>query len=409
MFIFKTLLDLDLYKLTMAQFAWLKHPDVTVRYGFTNRTRQVPLANIVGEDELRYELEHVRSLHFHPNELEFLQRCRHLPPGMFRPEFLDFLRTLRLPPMEIERTDDDQYRIETEGRWPEAIFWETIILGIVNHLYFRALAKEDRDAVYLEGCDRLARKIEVLRANPKIRFVEFGTRRRYLGNWQSYVVGEILEHVPEQLAGTSNVELARKYGLPPVGTMAHETFMVMSGIARAEEDSDEHLRVSHGRTLNEWREVYGDALSIALTDTYGSEFFFQDFGPERASAWRGLRQDSGDPFEFGERAIKFYQSVGVDPREKTIVWSDGLDVETIVRLHEQFHGRVKDSYGWGTNLTNDLGFNPLSLVVKATRAAGFPTVKLSDNLAKAMGPAEEVERFKRVFGYTGTTSAECRY
>ena len=411
MFIIKSLLDMDLQPYLMAQVAWLHHRDVPVRYGFTNRTRKVPIARYVPENELRFELGHVRNLHFQPDELEYLRTCRHLPQGLFRPEFLEFLRTLRLPPIEIERTADDQLRIETEGPWPEAIFWETIILSVVNELYYRSLLEQySADTIYTTGRQRLRDKISTLRRNRKIRFTDFGNRRRFSRMWQEEVVEQMLRHVPSQLAGTSNVRLAHMFDLPPVGTMAHEMFMVQSGIDRARDgDTDDVIRNSHGATLDGWYDTYGEPLSLGLTDTYGSEFFFRDFGAERAREWRGLRQDSGDPIAFGERAIEFYKSVGVDPKTKIVVFSDGLDIETIVRVHERFNGRIKTGFGWGTNLTNDLGLDPLSIVVKATRTAGFPTVKLSNNLAKAMGPAEEVERFRRIFNHTGTDSAECRY
>jgi len=210
--------------------------------------------------------------------------------------------------------------------------------------------------------------------------------------------------VPKQLAGTSNVYFAMKFDLKPIGTFAHELDMVYSGIYCG---SDEELRGSHNRVLEDWWNLYGAPLSIALTDTFGSKFFFEDMTKEQAEKWKGLRQDSGDPIEFGERAVKFYESHGIDPKTKLIVFSDGLDVFTIVKLAEHFKGRINVTFGWGTNLTNDVGFDTLSLVVKAVEANGKPLVKLSDNLAKAMGPAKVVERFKRVFGYTNTDSKEC--
>jgi nicotinate phosphoribosyltransferase len=206
--------------------------------------------------------------------------------------------------------------------------------------------------------------------------------------------------------GTSNVYFARKYSLAPIGTMAHEMFMVMSGVMHG---TDETIYASHNRVLQDWWDYYGFDLSIALTDTYGSDFFFRDLSLEQARNWKGLRQDSGDPVAFGEKAIRFYESRGIDPREKLIVFSDGLDIESIYQLTEHFAGRIKIAFGWGTNLTNDLGFGALSLVVKVVESCGHGTVKLSDNLAKAIGTPEDIERFKRVFGYTGTLFEACRY
>ena len=191
-----------------------------------------------------------------------------------------------------------------------------------------------------------------------------------------------------------------------MGTNAHEEDMAMSGIMHG---SDDEIRNSHQKVLQEWWEEYGWALSIALTDTYGTDFFFRDMTYEQARDWKGLRQDSGDPFKFGDKAIAFYQQHGIDPREKLLVFSDGLDVDTIIRLADYFAGRIKVTFGWGTNLTNDLGFPAISIIIKLLESNGYGTVKLSDNLAKAMGKPEDIERFKRIFGYTGTTYEKVRY
>jgi nicotinate phosphoribosyltransferase len=200
--------------------------------------------------------------------------------------------------------------------------------------------------------------------------------------------------------------MAMQYGLLPMGTMAHELFMVMAGMMA---ESDATIRASHNRVLQEWWAEYGSGLSTALTDTYGSDFFFRDMTAAQACVWKGLRQDSGDPIAFGEKAIAFYKRHGIDPRDKFIVFSDGLDLGTIVKLADHFAGRIRVSFGWGTNLTNDLGFEALSLVIKVIEANGRCTVKLSDNLAKATGNAPDIERFKQIFGHTVMTFEECRY
>jgi len=173
--------------------------------------------------------------------------------------------------------------------------------------------------------------------------------------------------------------------------------------------SDEEIYASHNEVLQKWQLMYGLKLLIALTDTFGSEVFFRDMTPAQALDWKGLRQDSGDPFQFGRQAIQFYQRMGIDPLTKLIIFSDGLDLDKITALYECFHEHIMVSFGWGTNLTNDLGFSSLSIVMKMAKAFGHDTVKLSDNLAKATGPQAEIERAKRIFGYTGTLSEECRY
>jgi len=405
--IIRSLLDLDYYKLTMAQVAWQNFPDVPVTYGFTNRTRKVRLAEEVPEALLRRELDAARDLRFTDEEIGYLSGL-----GIFRADFLDFLRTVRLPPFDLG-VENGQYRIKVAGYWPQAIFWETIILSIVNELYYegRTAANPGNgySLAYLarrEGWTRLEEKIRRLERQPDVRFLEFGTRRRFSREWQEAVVTRLAARLPKQIIGTSNVDLARRLGLRPVGTFAHEMFMVFSGIYHA---GDDDIRASHNRVLRYWWRAYGESLSIALTDTFGTGFFFRDFTPEQAAAWRGLRQDSGDPFVFGETAIEFYRNLGIDPRTKTIVFSDGLDLDLIESLQVVFAGRTNVVFGWGTNLTNDCGHDPLSLVVKVAAVNGHPTVKLSDNIAKAMGPPEEIERFKRIFGYEGGTDDECRY
>jgi nicotinate phosphoribosyltransferase len=216
----------------------------------------------------------------------------------------------------------------------------------------------------------------------------------------------LAEELPSQFLGTSSTESALLHGLVPMGTSAHELTMVMSGIMH---DSDDLIRASHNRVLQDWWDLYGWGLSVAVTDTYGSEFFFRDMDAKQARAWKGLRHDSGDPFEFGEKAIRFYEGHGIDPREKLLIFSDGLELPTILALSRRFHGRIKLSYGWGTNLTNDLGFEPISIVVKAVEANGHRTVKLSDNLAKATGSREDIERFKRIFGHSHEREEAVRY
>jgi nicotinate phosphoribosyltransferase len=270
----------------------------------------------------------------------------------------------------------------------------------------KPLSPFEKDLVFARGKTRLAEKIRVLRGRPEISFIDFGTRRRFSRDWQRYVDRSLAQEISQQFLGTSSTESAMLHGLVPMGTSAHELTMVMSGIMH---DSDDLIRASHNRVLKDWWELYGWGLSVAVTDTYGSEFFFRDMEPEQARAWKGLRHDSGDPFEFGEKAIRFYQELGIDPREKLLIFSDGLELRTILALSRTFHDRIKLSFGWGTNLTNDLGFEPISIVVKAIEANGHRTVKLTDNLAKATGSREDIARFKRIFGHSHENEEAVRY
>ncbi len=405
--IINSLLDLDFYKLTMLQVAWKYYRDVKVKYAFKNRTKTVALADFIEEKDLRVELEHVRSLRFRDDEIEYL-RTGVYTKDIFNEDFLDALKDLRLCDFKLE-CDGGIYKIEVDGTWPEAILWETMILGVVNELYYRSLERNswnDLTEIFREGDKRLSKKIWLLKQHPGIKFSDFGTRRRFSGPWQRHVVETLAKELPSQFIGTSNVLLAKELGLRPIGTFAHEMYMIFSGIFSG---SEEEIKASHNKVLQIWWSEYGEKLSMALTDTYGTQFFFEDFTDEQALLWMGLRQDSGDPFEFGERAIAFYQSKGIDPKMKVIVFSDGLDVETIVALYERFNGRIQVMFGWGTNLCNDLGFVALSLVVKAIEANGFGLVKLSDNTAKAMGDPGRVELFKKIFGHDKKFYEECKY
>jgi nicotinate phosphoribosyltransferase len=407
--IIQSLLDLDFYKFTMGQLVFLKYREVPVVYSLVNRSREVRLAELIDEGELREELDHVRSLRLNNSELHYLRGTNEYRERMFRESYLEFLRELQFPPYELEEVDGS-FRLQFRGDWARCIYWETVALSIVNELYYRSLMKPlsrfERDLVFARGKMRLAEKIRLLRRQPEISFVDFGTRRRFSREWQHYVDRTLAEELPHQFLGTSSTESALLHGLVPMGTSAHELTMVMSGIMH---DSDDLIRASHNRVLQDWWELYGWGLSVAVTDTYGSEFFFRDMGPEQARAWKGLRHDSGDPFEFGERAIRFYQDLGIDPREKLLIFSDGLELSTIFALNRRFRDRVKLSFGWGTNLTNDMGFEPISIVVKAIEANGHRTVKLSDNLAKATGSREDIERFKRIFGHSHEREEAVRY
>ena len=407
--IIESLLDLDFYKFTMGQMVFLKYRDVPVVYSLVNRTREVRLAEFIDASQLRDELDHVRSLRLNNSELHYLRGTNEYGERMFRESYLEFLRGLELPPYQLEEVDGS-FRLQFAGTWSTAIYWETVALSIVNELYNRSLMKPlssfERDLVFARGKMRLAEKIRVLRGRPEISFIDFGTRRRFSREWQHYVDRTLAEELPAQFLGTSSTESALLHGLVPMGTSAHELTMVMSGIMH---DSDDLIRESHNRVLQDWWDLYGWGLSVAVTDTYGSEFFFRDMEEDQARAWKGLRHDSGDPFEFGEKAIRFYEGHGIDPRDKLLIFSDGLELPIILALSRRFHGRIKLSYGWGTNLTNDLGFEPISIVVKAVEANGHRTVKLSDNLAKATGSREDIERFKRIFGHSHEREEAVRY
>ncbi|MCR4327491.1 MAG: nicotinate phosphoribosyltransferase [Nanoarchaeota archaeon] len=409
--IISSLLDTDFYKLTMGQFVYNRYPDVIVKYSFKNRTSSVNLAEVVDENDLRRELNNIRSLSLTNDEVNYLKSLKYEGKHLFKEDYIDFLKNIELPTYELSK-EKGFLKLEFTGPWSKSIYWETLALSVINELYYkeklRGMNLEEVEAVYSEGKKRLKKKVRTLRENPEIKFIEFGTRRRFSSGWQSKVVSYLKEHVPSQITGTSNVYLAMKHGLDPKGTMAHETFMVMSGIMH---DNDESIRNSHNQVLKEWWEEYGESLSIALTDTYGSEFFFKDITPEQARNWKGLRQDSGDPREFARHQIEFYNGLGIDPKEKLFVPSDGLEIEKMVSLQKEYGNKINIVSGWGTNLTNDMGLKPLSLVIKAVEANGHGTVKLSDNSAKSTGEPSDISRFIQIFEYPPFKykTEECKY
>ena len=387
---------LDYYKLTMSQLQYEYHRNTQVTFALKNRSSAL-LARYVDVAQLQMHLDAVRARGFVDSELQYLAGLRGSNgQPVFSATYLDYIATHALPAVQVTLVNGELH-VETTGAWPLVTFWETVVMSAVNQHYFVGYVAAHQlslSDIYAEGQRRLDEKIAVLRQDPTIRIVDFGTRRHFGAAWQTHVVRQLLQRVPQNLLGTSNVHLAHLLNLRPIGTFAHEMPMVYAALA------DRHhgdVRASHQAFLHDWYARYGVDLAIALTDTFGSDFFFVDFTLSQAYQWRGFRHDSGNPEHFGERVIAYYAERGIDPTTKTIVFSDGLDMATIVRLHQRFAGRIQLVYGWGTNLTNDLGLTPLNIVMKTTSVDGAPAVKLSDHAGKHMGPADKIAAYKRVF------------
>ncbi|AUH66392.1 nicotinate phosphoribosyltransferase [Paracoccus zhejiangensis] len=402
--IVRSLIDDDFYKLLMCQSVFRNRPDTNVTFSLINRTKSIRLAELIDEGELREQLDHVRGLSLARGESTWLRgNTFYGKRQMFRPDFMEFLEGLRLPAYHLEKRDG-QYELTFEGRWPEVMLWEIPALAILMELRSRAVLKDmgrfELQVLYARAMARLWEKIQKLRELPDLKIADFGTRRRHSFLWQDWAVQAMIEGLGDSFIGTSNCLIAMRRDIEAIGTNAHELPMVRAALA----DSDEELRRAPYEVLADWHEEHEGNLRIILPDTYGTKGFL-DHAPDWLAGWTGIRIDSGDPAEGAETAIAWWTSRGEDPREKLVIFSDGLDVDKIFELHHQFHGRVKVSFGWGTLLTNDFrglvpgdGLAPFSLVCKAVSAEGRPTVKLSDNPAKAMGPADEIERYKRVFG-----------
>lgn len=411
--IVRSLLDTDFYKLLMLQLIWALHPDVRATFSLINRSRHVRLADVVDEGELRAQLDHARTLTFTNKELIWLAgNSFYGKTQMFTPAFIAWLRNFRLPEYELSKKDG-QYELHFHGPWTHTTMWEIPALAIVNELRTRATLRDQGrfalDVLYARAKAKLWGKVERLRQLEGLALSDFGTRRRHSFLWQAWCVEALKEGVGAALLGTSNVLLAMNNDLEAIGTNAHELPMVAAALANTEDE----LRQAPYRVLDEWRRTYGGNLLIALPDAYGTRAFLKD-APDWVADWTGFRPDSAPPIEGGEEIIAWWRSKGVDPRSKLLVFSDGMEIDTIEQAHAHFAGRVRTSFGWGTNLTNDFkgclpsnghgngdALAPISLVCKVTSANGRPAVKLSDNPEKATGDPAEIARYLRVFGDAG--------
>ncbi|MCK0140361.1 nicotinate phosphoribosyltransferase [Aliiroseovarius sp. F47248L] len=402
--IVRSLIDTDFYKLLMCQSVFRNKPDTNVTFSLINRTKSVPLADLIDEGELREQLDHIRSLSLSRGESTWLRgNTFYGKRQMFRSDFMEWFEGMRLPPYHLERVGD-QYELTFDGSWPEVMLWEIPALAVLMELRGRAVLRDmgkfELQVLYARAMTRIWEKIERLRELDGLRLADFGTRRRHSYLWQDWCVQAMIEGLGDRFIGTSNCSIAMKRDIEAIGTNAHELPMVYAALAK---DDAELARAPYD-VLADWQEEHDGNLRIILPDTYGTKGFL-DNAPDWLAGWTGIRVDSGDPATGAETAINWWTSRGEDPTQKMVIFSDGLDTDKIIELHQQFAGRVRTSFGWGTLLTNDFrdlvpdnALAPFSLVCKAVEANGNPTVKLSDNPNKAMGPEDEIARYKRVFG-----------
>jgi len=404
--IVRSLLDTDFYKLLMLQMIRGLYPEVRVTFSLINRTRRVRLADEIDEGELRAQLDHARTIRFSKRELIWLAgNSFYGRTQIFSPEFLAWLAAFRLPEYEL-RSVDGQFELTFTGPWSEVTMWEIPALAILGELRSRAalsaFGRFELDVLYARAKAKLWDKVERLKALPELRISDFGTRRRHSFLWQRWCVEALKEGLGPAFIGSSNVLLAMEGDLEAIGTNGHELPMVLAALS----DSDEELRQAPYRVLEEWRRYYGGNLLVVLPDAFGTAAFLRD-APDWVAEWKGFRPDSAPPIPGGEEVIAWWRAHGQDVREKLLIFSDGMDVGSIEQTYRRFAGRVELSFGWGTNLTNDLRgvspepqprLDPISLVCKITEADGRPVVKLSDNPEKASGLPAEIARYRRVFG-----------
>ena len=439
--VIRSLLDTDFYKLLMLQFIWKHFPKTRVTFSLFNRHAAVRMADIVHVEELKVQLQHVRGRRFRKSELVWLAgNTFYGRKGIFEPAFLEWLEHgFQLSDYQLG-VRDGQIQLTFEGLWVETTMWELYALAIIDELKTRAqlktLSEFGLDILYARAKTKLWGKIERLRGVPGLSVGDFGTRRRHSFLWQEYVVVAMAANLGSNFIGTSNAFLAHKHDLEAIGTNAHEIPMVMAALA----EDDAELRDSQYRVLELWQQTYEGALRVMLPDTFGTTQFLNG-APDWVADWTGQRVDSKDPYVAGDEYIDWLETRGRDPKEKLMIASDTLDVDTILGLHAYFGGefgrgvgpsdfssatdfydkkkwtadrRIRFSAGWGTLLTNDFrgcnpndggGFDPISLICKVSCAEGRPAVKLSDNYAKALGPMDEIERYRKVFGTAGIKNA----
>lgn len=393
--IITSLLDTDLYKFTMMQVVLHQFPAAQVQYKYKCRTQGVDLQPYV--DEIRDEVRQLCALRFTDEELDYLGSMRFI-----KSDFVDFLRLFHLPErcISIEKSaSPGELDIMVEGPWLHTILFEIPVLSIVNEVYFR---NTQLAPAYEEGRARLQSKVQLVRNDPDLkefRVADYGTRRRFSKRWHEEVMVTLRDTLKENFAGTSNVYFAMKHGLTPLGTMAHEYLQACQALGP-------RLRDSQTYGFEVWAREYRGDLGIALSDVYGMSAFLRDFDMYFCKLFDGARHDSGDPFQWGERMIAHYLANRVDPRTKTLIFSDALTVPRTIELYQQFRGRCQLAFGIGTNLTNDLGYEPLQIVIKMVRCNDQPVAKLSDTPSKNMCEDERYLAYLRqVFDIVQPASA----
>ncbi|NNM59246.1 MAG: nicotinate phosphoribosyltransferase [Legionellales bacterium] len=382
--IINSLLDTDFYKFTMMQVVLHQFPGAMVEYRFKCRTEGVDLSPFA--NEIREEIDHLCSLRLSRDELEYLSEISFL-----KIDFIEFLRIFQLNPEFVSVTTDGEFAITIKGPWLHTILFEVPILAIVSEVFYR---NTQLDPDYKEGKKRLRDKVAFLKQQAGVdgfRFTEFGTRRRFSAQWQEHIILGLRDELRENLVGTSNVFYAKKFGLKPTGTMAHEYLQACQSLGP-------RLAYSQKFALEKWADEYRGELGIALSDVYGMDAFIRDFDLYFCKLFDGARHDSGDPFEWGEKLLAHYQKLGIDSKTKTFVFSDGLSFDLAVQLFNQFHPRVNALFGIGTYLTNDLGYPALQNVIKMVYCNGQPVAKVSDSPGKTMCPdASYLAYLKQVF------------
>jgi nicotinate phosphoribosyltransferase len=376
--IIRDLIDNDLYKFTTMNAVQKKFPTAEVLYKFINRGKTEFPKGFA--DALSEEVNAMKKLTLNKEAEDFIRKkCYY-----FDPVFIDLLKGFRFNPEEVHiKQTAGELKVEIEGLWYRTVLWEVPIMAIISELYFKLTGQQPDNFE-----PRAIAKAKAF-ANMGAELSEFGTRRRFSFDVQNRMIELLKENTGKYMNGTSNVYLAMKHNLTPIGTHPHEWFMYHGA----------HFgyRMANAIGLENWVDVYQGNLGIALTDTFTTDNFFRSFNVKYSKLFDGVRWDSGDPLEFTDKTLKHYAANRIDPKTKTIVYSDALDLEKVKEIKKYVNGRIHDVYGIGTYLTNDVGVKPMNMVIKlfAAKPAGYdkftPTVKLSDVNGKHTGGQEEID------------------
>jgi len=383
--IIQSLLDNDLYKFTMMQAFHHHFPEAQSKHKFILRSKGVDL--VPYKKQIEEEIEHMCSLNFKPEELDYLSSL-----GFMKPDYIDFLEDIRLKTRGMcIKEENGQLVLNYEGSLVQKILFEVPIMAIISEVYLKNLTKYAE--AHRVGYEKIKLKIEKLEdAGIPIKFADFGTRRRFSREWHDIVVSLLKNLAPDFFIGTSNVLLAMKHKVKPIGTMAHEWIQAGQALDKVQ------LKNSQKFMFEIWVKEYRGDLGILLTDTIGMKPFLKDFDKYFAKLYDGCRHDSGDPIKWGRNLINHYDKLGIDPKTKTAVFSDGLNFDKIISLAKEFRHEIQTSFGIGTNLTNDVGVKPLSMVIKLVELNGNPVAKISDEPEKAICPDPEFLNYlKKVY------------
>lgn len=382
----QSFLDNDLYKFTMQQAVHMLYPRTQVEYEFTNRGK-TPFPDGFAS-RLKTQVQKMASLSLSKEQKTYLEdTCYFLTPV-----YLDFLETYTYDPGEVSvHQDKGNFSLLVKGPWYRTMLWEVPLMALISETFFSMTAP---CTLPLEKTKAINKSKAAILAENNVRFADFGTRRRFSSATHNMLIADILSNKNNTLIGTSNVHIAKKFNIKPIGTMAHEWVMFHAVLVG--------YKMANTLAKDAWIKVFKGDLGIVLTDTYTTDVFLSSFDTYNAKLFDGVRHDSGDPIAFINKVIHHYKKHHVDPTTKTIVFSDGLNIDKAVAIHNECKGKIRDSYGIGTNLTNDVGETPLNIVIKLSRCKTGPgkpwqhAVKLSDDKGKNTGNPSEVKTCMRI-------------